>query len=127
MIAQIQDLLNLGVFFEKTKDQKISFKTSYKLVKLAKEAEQAQQFYNDKLREIVMTYSEKDENGNPIPTTDGQGIKIQEGKINDCYNEIEELKHTEISIPDYLFTLEEFDNVELTPIETNAIVPFIKE
>jgi hypothetical protein len=127
MQIELYQILEFPAFFEKVKSQKISFKTSYKLAMLAKEVEVQCKFYTENFSNIVMTYSEKDENGSPIPTEDGQGVKLLPGVADECYDKINELRSLPIILPDTTFSIDEFVNLELSPMEVNAIIPFIKE
>jgi hypothetical protein len=84
-------------------------------------------FYQDKLKEILLQYGEKDEKGELIPTEDGQGIKLIQETMQEAYDKVAELRNLDIEIPDYKFNLEAFENTELTLMEMNVILPFIEE
>ena len=84
-------------------------------------------FYQEKLRTIIMEYAELDNEGIPVQTEDGQGIKIQKGKEEVCATAIMELQEIEVNLPDITFTLEEFSNLELTFVELGYALPFITE
>jgi hypothetical protein len=127
MNLPIYQILAFPQFFEKVKEQKVSFKTSYKLTILAKEVETHYNFYTEQFSKIVMEYSQKDENGNPIPTEDGQGVKLMEGTTTECYAKFNELRELNIELSNITFSIDEFANLELSPMEVNAIIPFIKE
>ena len=127
MNLQIHQILDFPTFFEKVKNQKISFKTSYKLTMLAKELEKHHNFYNEAFSNIIATYSEKDINGNPVPTEDGHGVKLKPETVEECYAKFNELRGLNITLPDFTFSIDEFANLELSPMEVNAIVPFIQD
>lgn len=127
MQITMNQILNFVTFYEAVKSQKLSIKTAYRLTKLAKAIEEEINFYREKLQTIIQEYGEVDENGQPIPTEDGNGVKLRPGTEMECNSAIQELYMMEITLPDITFDIEEFDNVELTTEEFTAILPFIKE
>jgi hypothetical protein len=73
-----------------------------------------------------MEYSKKDENGNPLPTDDGQGVLLIEETMNEAYSKLNELRELDVELPDTKFSVDDFDKLELSPIEMNVIFPFIE-
>jgi hypothetical protein len=71
MTLKMHQLIDFPSFFEKVKSQKLLFKTSYRLTILTQEIEKHINFYQENFRNLLLEYSKKDENGNPIPTQDG--------------------------------------------------------
>jgi hypothetical protein len=71
MALKMYQIIYFPTFFEKVKNQKMSFKTSYRLTLLANKVQEHIDYYQEQFRNIIMEYSKKDENGNPIPTADG--------------------------------------------------------
>lgn len=126
MLIKMKDILGFSSFYNEVKSQKLSMKVSYNIARLAKAIEQELEFYREKFSAIVQEYSDKDENGNPIPTDDG-GIKIKPGFEHECYHAIDELQNLDVELPDVKFSIEDFGNVEIEPITVNLIIPFIKE
>lgn len=127
MTLKMYQIIDFPSFFEKVKTQKLPFKTSYRLTILTQEIEKHINFYQDKFRELILTYSEKDEAGNPIPTSDGQGIKLAEATMQEAYAQLAELRGLDVELPDTKFAIDDFADVELSPIEMNVILPFIAE
>lgn len=127
MKLKISQLTNFPTFFSKIKSQKLPFKTSYKLSILALEIEKHVSFYQEQFRELILEYSEKDKDGNPIHTEDGNGVKLAQETLNEAYVKLEELGSLEAEIPDTKFYLEDFNGIELTPEEIMVIMPFIEE
>ena len=126
MQIKMQDILNFTVFYEAVKSQKLSMKTAYRLAQLVKAIDNEMEFYRNKLREIVEEYSEKDENGQPIPTQDG-GIKVLPEKNEECFQAMKELQELDVTLPDIKFTIEDFEKIDLEPDIAGAIFPFIEE
>ena len=127
MTLKMYQIIDFPVFFTKVKSQKMSFKTSYRLAILAQEIEKHVNFYQENFRELIREYSVKDENGNPKPTEDGQGILLAEETMNEAYFKLAELRELDVELSDTKFSPEDFDNLELSPIEMGAILPFIGE
>ena len=127
MTLKIHEILDFPTFFAKVKSQKLPFKTSYRLTMLAQEIEKHIVYYQEQFRNLLNEYGQKDDNGNLIPTSDGQGIRLIEDKMEEAYTKISELRTLEIELPDYTFSADDFDNIELSPEEMIAIMPFIKD
>lgn len=127
MNTKIHQLTDFPSLFEKLKSQKLTFKTSYRLTLLAKEIEKHITFYQENFRNLIMEYSKKDENGNPIPTDDGQGVKLVEETMAEAYQRLAELQDLDVELPDYKFSPDDFGDIELTPLEMNVLLPFIQE
>lgn len=70
-------------------------------------------------------YAELDDKGEIIYSEDG-GMKIKKDKINECQNQIFQLKKMPVSIPDVFFSLEELQDLNLTMEELATFLPFIK-
>jgi hypothetical protein len=127
MILKIYQLTDLPTFFDKVKTQKLPFKTSYRLTLLIQEVEKHINFYQEQFRNLLNEYGKKDENGNLIPTEDGQGIMLAEETMNEAYAKLAELRELEVTLPEVKFSVDDFANVELSPQEMVIIMPFIQE
>jgi hypothetical protein len=127
MTLKMYEILEFPTFFTKVKSLKLPFKTSYKLTLLAQEIEKHVSFYQEKFRETIMEYGKKDEEGNLIPTEDGQGILLVEETMNEAYAKLTELRELDVEISTSKFSPNDFDNIELSPEEMVAIMPFIEE
>lgn len=127
MTLKMYQLIDFPSLFEKMKSQKLPFKTSYRLTILANEIQKHLDFYQENFRNLLMEYSKKDENGNPMPTDDGQGVLLVEETMNEAYAKLNELRELDVDLPDYKFSPDMFGDIELTPVEMNIILPFIEE
>ena len=127
MTLKMYQLTDFPSLFEKLKSQKLPFKTSYRLTILANEIQKHLDFYQENFRNLLMEYSKKDENGNPVPTSDGQGVLLVEETMNEAYAKLSELRDLDVDLPDYKFSPDMFGDIELTPVEMNVILPFIEE
>ena len=127
MTLKMYQITDFPSFFEKVKSQKLPFKTSYRLTLLVTEIEKHLNFYNEQFRALLMEYSKKDENGSPVPTEDGQGVLLAEETMNEAYEKLAELRALDVELPDTKFSPDDFDKIELSPLEMSVILPFIGE
>ena len=127
MQLKMQDILGFTAFYETVKAQKLSMKIAYRLAQLAKAIDEELQFYREKLQAIVQEFGEMDEDGKPVATDDGNGIKLRPGTEAQCFNAMKELQEIEVTLPDIKFHIEDFGNVELSMTEMAAVMPFIEE
>ena len=120
---QIIAFRNAGDFFA---DTNLPLKVAYKLNKLKKAVEVEGEFYSNKFQEIVDTYARKDENGQLVFSDDGSQILIQEGKIDECNQALEDLQSLTVEVDNCNLTIDDFgDDVECTPEELEALMPFL--
>ena len=127
MKLKMQDILNFTTFYEAVKDEKLAIKTAYRLTKLTKAIENELGFYREKLQAIINQYAQLDEEGRPIPTEDGAGVKLRPETEADCYAAIYELQDIEIELPDIKFTFDEFEGTQLTIAQINTAMNFFEE
>ena len=120
---QIIAFRNAGDIFG---DYKLPLKVAYKLNKLKKAVETEGEFYSNKFQEIVDTYAKKDENGQIVFSEDGNQIMIQDGKIDECNQALNDLQELTVEIDNYNLTIEDFgEDVECTPEDLEALMPFL--
>lgn len=105
--------------------EKMSPKLSYKLVKFLSIVETEERFFNEKMKEIIECYCEKDENGNFIPVDNG--LKIKDGATEECNKAICELEAVEIEVPQFKFTLNELDELKFSMQDMLVLSAFIDE
>jgi peptidase E len=120
---QIIAFRNNGDFFA---NASLPLKVAYKLNKLKKAVEAEGEFYSNKFQEIVDTYAKKDENGNIVFSDDGNQIMIKEGMVDECNQALEDLQSLTVEIDNCNLTIDDFgDNIECTPEELEALMPFL--
>lgn len=123
-MEQLIDFRNNGDFFA---GANLPLKGAYKINKIRKAVEKESEFYTEKFQEIVNEYAQKDEQGELKFSDDGTQILIQDGKIEECNKALEDLQGLEVEIDNYGLTLEDLgDNVECTPEELEALMPFME-
>ena len=104
----------------------LPLKVAYKLNKLKKAVEAEGEFYTNKFHEIVDTYAKKDENGEVVFSEDGNQIMIQDGKVEECNNALSDLQELTVEVDNCNLTIDDFgDNIECTPEELEALMPFL--
>jgi hypothetical protein len=115
--------------YNKVKDEKLSLKTAYRLSKLFDELSKEATRYDDLVRNALLKYAKKDENGNPIfkQTERGESVEVLPEDQDKFMDEIEELNKNEIEIEDCFFTLGDFGNISISLEEIKGLLPFIKE
>jgi hypothetical protein len=91
MQLKMQDILGFSSFYGAIRSQKLSMKTAYRLTQLARAIEEEMQFYRDKLQAIIEEFGEMDEEGRPILTEDGGGVKLRQGVERQCFDAMREL------------------------------------
>jgi hypothetical protein len=126
MTLKMYQITDFPSFYTKVKSQKLQFKISYKIALLANEIQKHLDFYQEKFRDIIMEYSKKNENGEPVPTDDGQGVLLVEETMNEAYAKLAELRDLDVELSDTKFSPDDFDNVEISPEEMGIIMPFIE-
>lgn len=120
---QIIAFRNAGDIFG---DYKLPLKVAYKLNKLKKAIEVEGEFYANKFQEIVDTYAKKDENGQVVFSDDGNQIIIQDGKVEECNQALNDLQTLTVEIDNCNLTIDDFgDDIECTPEDLEALMPFL--
>lgn len=125
MTIKMSEIINFSYFYNEVKSAKLSFKVLYRLSNLAKAIDEKTVFYHEKLQEILQEYGQFDENGNIIPTEDGNGVKVRPGTEVECVSKINELQNLDVELPDIKFDIDEFGDIELTMEVFNLITPFL--
>lgn len=122
---KMYEVLSLQNFYSSIHDKKLPIKTAYKLSRLAKRAEEENQFYQSQFQKIIDEYALK-ENGQLVYSEDMTSIKIIPGKEDECAEKLTELRELEVDMKDFEFSIEEFENFELTIAQMSSILPLIK-
>lgn len=107
-----------------SQESKLTPATAYKIVKFCKSTEDEEEFYREKLQEIINKYAEKDGDGKSIAAENG-GIKLRKEYLGVANAALKELDELEVNRPHLVLTLSELDGVKITPIEMLAIEEFI--
>ena len=127
MFIKIIDIISAAQLYENLKKVSLSINTLYKLSRLKKEIDFHLLFYKDNLLKIIEEYGERDDEGKLLKTDDDYGILIKKEKIAICQDKVNDLLNLQIEIPDLFFSLEEFENIEMTLEDFQVLSSFIKE
>lgn len=127
MKIKMQEVLQLKDFFDKIKSVEMPIKTAYKMNRILKKVEGEIEFYQLQFNNILNKYAKKNEKGEFILTSDGQGVEIEQEKIEDCQNEFLALSQLEIEVDKFSFSLEELESINLTIADINGLMSFIEE
>ena len=126
MTLKMYQLTELTPIFDKMKSSKLPFKTAYRVTLLMQETEKHLNFYQESFRNLLNEYGKKDENGNVMPTEDGQGVLLAEETMQEAYQKLGELRELDVELSDYKFDLDAFGDIEISPQEMILLVPFIE-
>lgn len=107
-------------------NDKVFGKVAYKMVKFIKASEDEDAFYNTKIKELIETYAERDENGKCIADKSGN-IKIDPSRIQECKDAADALESTDVEVPNIKFTPDELSGLRLSMSEVFALDEFITE
>lgn len=122
----MEQLINFranGDFFA---NANLPLKGAYKLNKIRKAVDKESEFYSEKFQEIVNTYAKKDEDGNVVFSEDGGQILIQDDKIIECNQALEDLQQLTVEIDNYNLSLEDLgEDLECTPDQLDVLMPFM--
>jgi hypothetical protein len=126
MKLKMYEIIDLPTILSKLKRQKLPFKTAYKIVLFTQEVQKHVDFYQETFRNLLTEYGKKDEQGNLVPTSDGQGVLLVEETMSEAYQKLGELRDLEVELPDSKFSVDDFDGIEISPEEMMIIMPFIE-
>lgn len=110
----IDTAIDLEANEEAFSSQTMPLKGAYKLNKIFHEIADLTDASKQQFNNLIIEYSEKDEEGNPVVLEDGS-IKIQPDKIDECNEKISNLMNEEIEIDNYDLDIEQLgDNFNLS-------------
>ena len=115
--------------YNKINKEKFNLKTSYKLARLFDTLQKESERYETLIRDAIIKYSKKDENGEPIINKGEQGESVEIEPVNQIklVQEMEELNNSEIEIDDCYFTFDDFGDLSISIDEIKGLLPFIQE
>ena len=123
-MEQLINFRNNGDFFATAN---VPLKGAYKINKIRKAVEKESEFYSEKFQEIIDSFAQKDENGNLKFSEDGSQILIQDGKIDECNQALEDLQGLEVEVENFNLTIDDLgENIECTPEQLEALMPFME-
>lgn len=128
MILTRNQILKIGEYIKNIKNQNknCGITVKYKLLKieqfLTKEIEDS----NYLLNEIIYKYAQKDDEGNILQDPNNEGIILNPETIKEAQKDLQEFYDLTANCPDFFFTFDELEQLELSWQELEAFMPFIK-
>lgn len=122
---KISELVQARAILLNKRSTNFPIKTGYCIAKFLRDTDKDAEFYQTKYQEIVMSYSEKDENGNPIQIENSSAIRIRQDLVEDCIQALKELDELEIENHILVLPLENLEG--FTPEEIYTLMPYIEE
>ena len=111
---QIKKVLTMLDTLEKIKTKYMPIQTSYRIARLIPTLEKEKQTYFETLRKLIEKYGIRDENGNLQFSEDGNTIPIIPEFKDRCLSEINELETVMIEIDLPIFSINEFEGLDLS-------------
>lgn len=122
---KIINIINSKEIFSPYFREKLSPSLSYKIYKFCKFAEQEEEFYNQKMGEIIEEYAERDENGSVV-NINGQ-IKLADETALEAKQKVADLRSIDVDVPNIKFALDELSEIKLSVADIAALDDFIEE
>lgn len=122
---KMSELLAFKHFYEEHSNLLISVKLAYKMAKIYRIASEEREFYSNQIRQLVEKIAVRNEL-NEIVFSENGDVKIPPESTEEFTKKIEELNNLTIDC-NVTFSLDEFDEVKLTPSDLTSLLPFIQE
>ena len=129
MTVKLTELLGAMESYKKLDKEKVPLKTAYKLAKLHNAIETEVKLYEEMVRNALIKYSKRDENGEPIvqKVEEGEKIEIDPEQQQACIDEITDLNNSSVEIADCNLSISDFGDLTISLDEIRGLIPFIKE
>jgi len=121
----LNDILNNVQIFREISMKALPIKTAFRVARLIRELDKESATFDESRRIIIEKYAERDENGEMKQTEEGN-IILQQDKITECNNELNDLLNTEIEINADKLNLDDMGDIELTPAQVYNIEAFVE-
>ena len=126
MRVKMSKAFELQSLCEKLGEEILPLRVSYKIAKAQIVITEEINFFKKQYANYLNLFAQKDENGEYITTASG-GIKIIEGSEKECANKFKELEDLEFDLPNFEFTLDELEGLNLSLADVSILTPFITE
>lgn len=125
MLYKGENLEELAAIIDKIKTKNFSIDAQYKFLKINQAIINELEIFAKQKNYLIEAYAERDEKNNPIVLPNG-GIKIKNECLEECAKKVKEINNIEVTIPDFYFSLDELEPLDLTLGELMLLDPFIK-
>ena len=122
----LNDVLKARTVVSAVYREKMPVKLAYKFMKFLKITQKDEDFVNEKTREFIEEYGERDKD-NQFVYTDNGGVKVKADKHEECVAKMTELRNTEVDDYEITFTVNELEDLKLSVEDITALSPFIVE
>ena len=126
MTYTLTSLIALGhICSDVLSEKRLGAYLGYKINSIIEIAEQKEKFFQSEMARIIEDYAQKNEDGSPKRSEDGNSILIINDKRDECHQKVFELENLEIDWTPPQLTLEDLDKMDLTFQEQKHFFPFI--
>jgi len=122
----LNDVLKARTVVSMVYKEKMPVKLAYKFMKFLKTTQKDEDFVNEKTKEFIEEYGERDKD-NQFVYTDTGGVKVKADKHEECAAKMAELRDTEVDDYEITFTIDELEDLKLSVEDITALSPFIVE
>lgn len=123
---QLSKVVELHNLYSTLREKEMPVLVAYKLNQIEDVCEKNNKFFEEKTRDIINKYAEKDSDGKPLFTEDQKSVRIQQDFIDTCVKELQELSEIDVDVPDVKIDINDLNDIKMTVAEMGALMPFIK-
>ena len=124
---QLSKVVEFHNLYSTLKEKEMPVLVAYKLNQIEDVCEKNNKFFEEKTRDIINKYAEKDSDGKPLFTEDQKSVRIQQDFIDTCVKELQELSEIDVDVPDIKININDLNDIKITVAEMGALMPFIKD
>lgn len=124
---QLSKVVEFHNLYSTLKEKEMPVLVAYKLNQIEDVCEKNNKFFEEKTRDIINKYAEKDSDGKPLFTEDQKSVRIQQDFIDTCVKELQELSEIDVDVPDIKIDINDLNDIKITVAEMSALMPFIKD
>ena len=124
--ATLNDIVNSMGVFNKIMQQPVNGSTAFKIARLARELNKEIETFNQEKDKLLNKYGQKDENGE-LETDENNNVKISPENIAKINEEFNSLLSTTVEINCDKFSVNELNNLTITPQEVINLQTFLND
>ena len=124
---QLSKVVEFHNLYSTLKEKEMPVLVAYKLNQIEDVCDKNNKFFEEKTRDIINKYAEKDSDGKPLFTEDQKSVRIQQDFIDTCVKELQELSEIDVDVPDIKIDINDLNDIKITVAEMGALMPFIKD
>lgn len=123
--VSLNDIVNSSSTFRELSEKQLPIRVAFRIARLIRELDKENTTFENSRRAIIEKYAMRDEAGK-IAQADNGNIILQQDKIEDCNNELNELLSAEVEINADKISIEDLEKIEMTPAQVYNIEAFIE-